>query len=96
MKFQKRIDLLLYASALLVKNEPSKYLSVHRKKEPLVLKLADNNYIKSVKTIIQRNFCSHFPIETEKKANLEKLGIKEGFVKRSGKKLCLLLERRNL
>lgn len=49
----------------LVKNKPSEYISVY-KNEPLGLKFTNNNYTKPVKTITQRNLCSHFPIETEK------------------------------
>lgn len=41
-------------------------MSLYKKKELLELKLMDNNYMKSVKTITQRNLYSHIPIETEK------------------------------
>lgn len=47
------------------KNKPSAYISVY-KKEPLDLRLMGNNYMKPVKTITQRNLCSHISIETEK------------------------------
>ena len=55
----------IWKYSCLVKNKPSEYISVY-KKEPLGLKLMDNNYIKPVKTITKRNLCSHIPIETEK------------------------------
>jgi len=49
----------------LVKYKLSEYISVY-KKEPLGLRLMDNNYMKPVKIITQRNLCSLIPTETEK------------------------------
>lgn len=41
-------------------------MSLYKKKELLGLKQMDNNYMKPIKTITQRNLCSHIPKETEK------------------------------